>query len=129
MTGGVTGVTGNAREGEWGGSRHGRGRYQKGHVDTLLRLFGFAFLALGAAAAVVALWAAAKEVRRPTQGDPTTRLFDPVEAVKALATAPLWLALAVVGAGLIILAAMFDGYRFADGGMTQAPAAATALGT
>ena len=95
-------------------------------MDVLLRLFGIAFLALGAAAAVVALWAAAKEVRRPTQGDAATRAFDPVEAVKALSAAPLWLALAAVGAGLIFLGALFDGYRFADGGFTQTPPAAAA---
>jgi hypothetical protein len=98
-------------------------------VDIMLTLFGFVFLALGAAAASVALWAAVKEVRRPTQGDATTRMFDPVEAVKALGTAPLWLALAAVGAGLIILGALFDGYRFADGGFTHSPPAATASGT
>jgi len=55
-------------------------------------------------------------------------MFDPVEAVKALGTAPLWLALAAVGAGLIILGAMFDGYRFADGEFTHTPPAATESG-
>jgi hypothetical protein len=90
-------------------------------VDIVLYIAGLVFVALGAAAGVVALWAAAKEVRRPAQGDPNARAFDPVEAVKALSVAPLWLALVVVGAGLIFLGALFDSYRFVDGGFTQAP--------
>ena len=95
----------------------------------LVTVFGLVLLAVGCAAAIVALWVAVKEVRRPLQGDASARGFDPVEAVKALSAAPLWLALIAVGAGLVMLGALFDGYRFADGGITQSPPAVTASGS
>jgi len=97
-------------------------------VYWLVTVFGLALLALGTAAAFVAIWAAVNEVRRPLQGDASTRGFDPVEAVKALSAAPLWLALIAVGAGLVMLGALFDGYRFADGGITQSPPVVAASG-
>lgn len=41
------------------------------------------------------------------------------DAVKG---APLWLALAAAGVGLIVLGSLYGGYRFAAGGITSTPA-------
>ena len=93
-------------------------------MSNLLIIVGSLFLLVGFAAALVALWVAIKEAGKPAQsGVNNLNVFNPVDAVKALAAAPLWLALAAGGAGLIVLGAMFDGWRIDNGGLTQTPAA------
>lgn len=95
-------------------------------MDTFLRIVGIVFLIIGIVAALIAVWVALKEASKPRQPETLKpQAFNPVDAVKALSSAPLWLALAAVGAGLIVLGSMYDGWRIADGGLTQTPPAAT----
>lgn len=97
-------------------------------MSTFLMWTGYVLVVLGIIAAAIALLVAVKEAMKPSQpaeGDIRTSMFDPVEAVKALAAAPLWLALIAGGVGMIVLGSLYDGWRFADGGLTQEPPAVT----
>lgn len=95
-------------------------------MTILLIGVGTIFFVFAVVAALVLLITAIRQARNPATASDiatTNALVDIPEIVKALSAAPFWLALAVVGAGLCILGTMYDGYRFADGGFTNAPAA------
>jgi len=63
---------------------------------------------------------------RSNSNDPTTNTFDWAAIIEALSKAPLWIALAIIGVGLIAFGQMLDGYRFADGGFIR-PAVSTPM--
>jgi len=88
-------------------------------MSNLLSSIGVAFLVLSVAAAIVLTIMTVVRAIKPDAA--TTQGLDIPGVIKAISAAPLWLALAIVGAGLCVLGSMYDGYRIADGGLTKAP--------
>lgn len=105
-------------------------------MAVLLKLFGLAFLALGAAAGVVARWGTLKrsatadagQYQRsamPTQPNANVGMFDAVEAVKAFRPSRSGLP-SPWSEPNDHPGADVDGYRIAFGGLSQTPVAAPA---
>ena len=85
--------------------------------------FGFLLLTIPAIALMgttaAAIYAGLKSSREMEGSTVTDKSLDPHGLIDAVGSAPRWLILAFLGALLLLLGSLLDGYRFADGGFVK----------
>jgi hypothetical protein len=91
-------------------------------MTDLGRLFLFGSIVAVVWSAVISAVATLWPRPAPAAGAGAFALPDLGTFLTAVGKGPKWIALAVIGVGLIIFGMMLDGYRFADGGFTATPA-------